>query len=156
MGGTIVKSWVRLPITGGLTVIDLEDLGKTLEVAPWYVSDRGYAVKKTRLRGKNVNYRLHRVLTDALPTYQVDHVNGNRLDNRKSNLRMVTQRMNTWNRTVGIKHSVYASLPRGVTYDKQRDKFVARKAVFKRFDTLKQATDFMEEERNGGQQNWGV
>jgi hypothetical protein len=40
---------------------------------------------------------LHRWLVDAPPGLQVDHINGNPLDNRRANLRVVTVRENQWN-----------------------------------------------------------
>lgn len=36
-------------------------------------------------------------------------------------------------------------LPRGVTYDKERGKFVARKMIFKRFSSKEEAIAFLEE-----------
>ena len=41
---------------------------------------------------------LHRLLVDAPLGFHVDHANGNPLDNRRCNLRIVTPRQNSWNR----------------------------------------------------------
>lgn len=46
-----------------------------------------------------------------------DHVNGDRLDNRRDNLRAVTQRQNTTNRTkMPRKHGAAMGLPRHVYF----------------------------------------
>ena len=42
--------------------------------------------------------RLSRFILCATDAQIVDHINGNRLDNRRQNLRIVTQQQNTWNR----------------------------------------------------------
>jgi hypothetical protein len=52
---------------------------------------------------KGRNYRLHRVvflLEDGVfPKDQVDHINGVRDDNRRSNLRKATNQQNSWNKS---------------------------------------------------------
>lgn len=40
---------------------------------------------------------MHRVLMEAPDELHVDHINGDRLDNRRSNLRLATNQQNTWN-----------------------------------------------------------
>lgn len=51
---------------------------------------------------KGKNYSLHRIvflLEDGkFPDEQIDHINGNRGDNRRSNLRKVTHQQNCWNK----------------------------------------------------------
>lgn len=47
---------------------------------------------------------MHRIIMNAQKGQQVDHINGNRLDNRKENLRFVTNSQNQMNRKkVGAK-----------------------------------------------------
>jgi hypothetical protein len=66
---------------------------------------------------------MHREIMNAPDDLHVDHINGNGLDNRESNLRLATSAQNTWNRdknknnTTGFK---------GVTCDKGRGKFRAQ------------------------------
>jgi hypothetical protein len=68
----------------------------------WHLQN-GYAVTKSR--GKN--YRMHRLVLDQTdPLIIVDHINRDRLDNRRSNLRLYTPIQNANNRTTSRK--VYA------------------------------------------------
>jgi len=55
---------------------------------------------------------LHRELLglDFLDKRQVDHINGNGLDNRRFNLRVCTALENTWNRHVKSKTSKYKGI----------------------------------------------
>ena len=90
-------SWV-IPLTQGReTLVDSEDVN-FLGQFNWHWSARGgdkegYAVWK---RFQTIS-RMHRILVKCPDEYMVDHINGNSLDNRKSNLRIVTNRENQQN-----------------------------------------------------------
>ena len=64
---------------------------------------------------------LHRVIVQAKDGLVVDHLNGDRLDNRKCNLREVSCKVN--NRNVNNKYS--SDLPRGVSYYKRTKQYMA-------------------------------
>lgn len=57
------------------------------------------------------------------PTKQVDHENGNGLDNRRRNLRLATNSQNQANRRIITSHS---SRFKGVCWDKRRGLWRAR------------------------------
>ena len=59
----------------------------------WHLSKRGYIT--TKIKRKNVC--LHRMLIKAEPGFDVDHINGNKLDNRMENLRVCTHQQNCFN-----------------------------------------------------------
>lgn len=40
---------------------------------------------------------MHRQLCGSPKNMEIDHINGNRLDNRRANLRVVTRQQNQWN-----------------------------------------------------------
>src|SRR4051794_23713163 len=75
----------------------------------WSIS-RGYAVR--RATGENV--RMHRLILGLKLGEYTDHVNGNRLDNRRSNLRKATMAQNNQNRASRGSKSGY----RGVSWHK--------------------------------------
>lgn len=62
----------------------------------WLVSTNGYVVAN---RNKKKLY-LHRVIMEAPEGMEVDHINLDKLDNRRNNLRIVTGSQNKMNRLV--------------------------------------------------------
>jgi len=64
---------------------------------------------------------MHRFIMDPPEGMVVDHRNGNRLDNRRSNLRVCTQKQNTHNSRPKGKSSRF----KGVCYDKARGQWMA-------------------------------
>lgn len=72
--------------------IDTSDLEKVLRYT-WCIGKTGYLVAND---GKKV-IKLHRYLLDAKQGKVVDHINGNPLDNRRTNLRICSTRENSRN-----------------------------------------------------------
>ena len=63
----------------------------------WSLDSRGYAFFKRRINGKQKTQRCHRYIMQPMREEYVDHKNGNRLDNRRSNLRICTLSQNSCN-----------------------------------------------------------
>lgn len=57
-----------------------------------------YATRWITINGKETSQMLHRFILNALPHRLVDHINGNGLDCRKSNLRLCSNAQNSMNR----------------------------------------------------------
>lgn len=110
-----------IPLTQGLVAKVDDDDYEELSKYKWYaVGHKGqeYAARCGK-RNETHHIRMHRVLLHAPNGLQVDHINGDRLDNRKSNLRLATQAENSRNRCKFPKPAL--SRYKGVTYHK-RDK----------------------------------
>lgn len=112
----------EIPLTQGqVALVDDEDY-KKLSKYKWfaikYQVDNFYAARQTPgHNGKLI--RMHRQILDFIPAgHEVDHFNGNSLDNRKENLRVVTHRQNMQN-----KHINTSSKYPGVYWDKHAEKW---------------------------------
>lgn len=56
-----------------------------------------YAITNTTHNGKRSSMLMHQLLLEIPPGYEGDHINRNGLDNRRSNLRVVTRSVNARN-----------------------------------------------------------
>jgi hypothetical protein len=100
---------------GQVTIVDDDDY-EELSKYKWYF-DGFYAVRYED--GKLIF--MHRQIVNAPKGLVVDHINRNKLDNRKSNLRLCTHRQNA----VNSKHRNNSGY-KGVYYDRCLKKYVAR------------------------------
>ncbi|QKW95336.1 AP2 domain-containing protein [Ralstonia phage RPZH6] len=79
---------------GEVILVDDEDF-EWLSKWRWWVEKNGYA--RCRVDGKNVS--MHRLILGLTgPSIHADHKNGEKLDNRRDNLRACTISQNTQNR----------------------------------------------------------
>ncbi len=68
----------------------LEDYEKIKDMT-WYVNPKHRYVINNR-----TSIRMHRLIMNAPDNYEVDHINHNRADNRRKNLRIVTHQENNF------------------------------------------------------------
>jgi len=113
----------------GIAIVDPEDVDKVMQYK-WYISTGGYAFTTFKEGDKRKWVALHRMVLDAPDKYHVDHINRNKLDCRKSNLRLVTPKENNQNRNPkGLlinKKKITSSKYRGVSYDAEKKKWRAQ------------------------------
>ena len=122
----------QIPLTGkkgaGLFALvdgcDFEELSQYR----WYLDTGGYACRS--LHGQRPNKEsMHRRIMNAPSGMQIDHINHNKLDNRRENLRVATHTQNTQNRCPKPTDS---SRYKGVGWDKERSMWTAKISVNKR------------------------
>jgi len=95
-----------------VAIVDDED-HEMLSRYTWRLIGRGYAARGTT-RGsrhtgarKSLNIYMHHVVIGKIPPnrMEIDHINQDKLDNRKSNLRFVTSSSNKINRGPSLKNT---------------------------------------------------
>jgi hypothetical protein len=64
----------------------------------WTLHTGGYAVTRVIAGGQRTSLYLHRLILQAPDGLEVDHINGDPLDNRRCNLRLVTRGQNEQNK----------------------------------------------------------
>ena len=109
----------------------------------WYLNSRGYAGRQVRAHpvrlgqfSLSMQRDVYGLTRGDAPGMHVDHINGDKLDNRRENLRLIAAAENAQN-----KRST-----RGVTQDPRTGKWVARAQVNGKryliggFDTQEEAT----------------
>ena len=132
-----------LDIQGHSVLIDEEDYGRIENINWRILNNKGklYVKKGSRKGRVYKDIFLHRVIMNAPKGTMVDHINGNTLDNRKSNLRFCTIAENSRNRKRNQSKTGY----KGIHYRKDRKKYTAQIRVnYKRhflgyFDTAEEA-----------------
>lgn len=114
-----------LPLTkGAVAILDDEDKELVLRACgSWYFDGR-YA-KATKWNKKEKKYDrlyLHRVIMNAPKGMDVDHINGDKLDNRRENLRICTRSDNINNKPSSRPNT---SGHRGVFKEKKSSRWLA-------------------------------
>jgi hypothetical protein len=107
---------------GKYAIVDDEDF-EWLNQWKWTYNPHGggYASRTDRSGGKQKTILMHRVILGAKDGEQVDHINRNRLDNRKENLRLCTPADNAKN--AGKRKDGKTSKYKGVYYCKKNNKY---------------------------------
>lgn len=140
----------------GMALIDSADFS-VLSEYKWMRSSCGYAVTYIRNGSKRSAVLMHRLILNVEHGKEVDHINGNCLDNRRENLRVCSHAENMKNRKI---HKNNKSGAKGVWIDARHKNpiFVAeirtdgRKEIIGRFlnvDDAAKAYKSAAEKRHG-------
>jgi predicted HNH restriction endonuclease len=91
-------NYSKIPLSQGkFAIVDTEDF-EYLNQWKWSYTNTGYAYRNVRVDGKYDHViMMHRLLNKTPDGLVTDHINRNKLDNRKANLRSATKRENSLN-----------------------------------------------------------
>lgn len=125
--------------------IDTDDYDKVKELC-WHKSYYGYL--ESRDRNLNKIIKMHKIILpikEGENGLEIDHINRNKLDNRKENLRIVTRSINNLNQgprrdnATGVKGVAYNGSRYVVNFKYNKIKFPV-----KSFKTIEEAIEFRE------------
>lgn len=105
---------------------DLEDYDKIKDYY-WRMNDRGYIVTTSK------SISMHRLITNPHDGMVVDHINHNKYDNRKNNLRVYYQKENTRNSSIAKNNTSGVT---GVCFVSSKNKWLAYIKVNYKFINL--------------------
>lgn len=112
-------------VSGDIASVDDDDFN-TLNKFRWHRLKNGKTIYATRKKcdqnGIWKNEYMHHMILSPTGKHEIDHIDGNGLNNQKSNLRFVTHRQNLQNRHPDQKLSRFP----GVTWCKRDKKWKAQ------------------------------
>lgn len=112
-----------IPLSKGqFAVVDDEDY-ESLSQFKWCLHSNGYAKRHEGGRNNRRCIYMHRMVARALESDSVDHADGNKLNNSRSNLRVCTHQQNCYNTKM---HKDNISGKKGVTLIKATGRYMAR------------------------------
>lgn len=131
-------------------LIDTEDLAKAQEFDGKWYAHRNHGTNDFYVYGNEKvgegfkTIILHSYILNATKGMVVDHINHSTLDNRRINIRIVTQAQNNQNKLGAYRNNTSSGV-RGVTWKKSHQKWAAQVMVNKKqnhlglFDVLEEA-----------------
>lgn len=106
---------------GKTTTVDDADY-EWLSQFSWHCHSGGYAATKIKQRV----VLMHRLIMDTPEGMDTDHMNRDKLDNRRSNLRVCTHAENMKNRKMPKAYVTNSSGSGGIMWESRRGKWVVR------------------------------
>jgi len=120
LGVVLENDYALIPLLKGkFAKIDIEDV-QLITQYWWTCSPLGYAMTNSRT---SLTRYMHRVITNCPNGMEVDHINQDRLDNRKANLRICDKVQNQGNRWKSKQGKT--SKFKGVSFCKRDKRFLA-------------------------------
>ncbi len=118
----------KIPLNKGKAALVDDADYEVIKSYTWFFSDLGYAKTTIWKNNKATQLRMHHMINGKTKKGEyTDHINGNKLDNRRENLRICTNAENMRNRPAPSSNT---SGYKGVTWHKQRNRWAARIKVF--------------------------
>lgn len=115
----LVENPTSIPLSRGKSALVSSQDHAKLAKHSWYCGHRGYAMRsKLMPNGRRKTVSMHREILGARLDQEVDHINRNRLDNRRENLRILGHSANLHNRG-----AYGSSKVAGVSWDKRKKKW---------------------------------
>lgn len=114
------KTGFGIVSTGEIFIFDTEDFNIIKDI-PWYRCNK--SGDSITYIGNKQGICIHRFILNSPKGYEIDHINHNPLDNRKSNLRICTHQQNQFNQGLQKNNTSGVS---GVSYYSPRNKYRAR------------------------------
>ena len=89
---------IKLP-HGKVTLVDDDDYEYLNQWKWWFViiKNKYYVIRNKMINGKRYYIYLHRIIMDVMSKSDVDHIDGNPLNNQRNNLRICTHQQNCLN-----------------------------------------------------------
>lgn len=129
----------RIPLTQGKSALVDDCDYDNLRRWHWRYAD-GYALRDVWIDGQRKRVWMHRQVMNAKAGQLVDHIDTDRLNNTRANLRFVTGSQNQWNRQ---KNTQGSSPYKGVSYHRKgwhvRIRVYGKRIHLGYFDTPEQA-----------------
>lgn len=81
---------------GKIALVDDSDYD-WLSLTPWYYSGPGYAARDFTRNKEKISVYMHRLILNVTDDKEVDHIDGNKLNNTRGNLRVCSREENACN-----------------------------------------------------------
>lgn len=117
----IVMKHIQLT-KGQVAIVDDRDYTRVSKWS-WYYDRYAKRNHWDKNNKKYVGWYMHSFIMGTPKGMDTDHINGNKLDNRRSNLRILTRSQNK--ASSSLQYSNNTTGYKGVHFDKSRDKYMA-------------------------------
>lgn len=112
-----------IPLTKGKVALVSDCDYEYLSQFNWYLNSEGYAIREIWNGGNRVRVRMHREILGVPDGMDTDHIDRNRLNNQRENLRTCNRSQNLANKP---KREDNKSGYKGVSWSKQNKKWTAQ------------------------------
>lgn len=110
----LLPAWKANNVLAGYALVDDEDYEK-LNKYRWNIGS-GYLYSSKRVGKRTIKTTLHKIILSAPDGMDIDHIDGNKWNNQKSNLRFATRAENSRNQGTKNVNKKY----KGVYFDKNK------------------------------------